>query len=72
MIKSTNFWWKLLDYLFQDYNRMERPSLNDSESLKVELGLSMQQIVDVDEKKQIIISSGWLDMVYVFYQVDNW
>ena len=27
----------------------------------------MQQIVEVDEKKQIIIASGWLDMVDFFY-----
>ena len=54
---------KLLTKLFENYDHLERPSLKDSESLKVELGLSIQQIVEVDEKKQTIISSGWLDMV---------
>jgi hypothetical protein len=29
----------------------------------VNVGLAVQQIVDVDEKKQTIIFSGWLDMV---------
>ena len=53
----------MLTKLFQNYDPLERPSLNDSESLKVEIGISMQQIVEVDEKKQTIISNGWLDMV---------
>ncbi len=52
--------------LFQDYDPLERPSLNDSQNLKVELGMAIQQIVDVDEKKQTIILSGWLDMVNIF------
>jgi flagellar biosynthesis protein FliR len=52
--------------LFQDYDPLERPSLNDSQNLKVELGMAIQQIVDVDEKQQTIILSGWLDMVNIF------
>ena len=33
------------------------------DSLIVNVGMAVQQIVDVDEKKQTIIFSGWLDMV---------
>lgn len=29
--------------------------------------MAIQQIVDVDEKKQTIILSGWLDMVNIYY-----
>ncbi len=54
---------RLLLKLFENYDPLERPSSKDSESLKVEVGISMQSIVDVDEKKQTIISNGWLDMV---------
>jgi len=53
--------------LFQDYDPLERPSLNDSQNLKVELGMAIQQIVDVDEKQQTIILSGWLDMVNIYH-----
>jgi hypothetical protein len=38
---------RLLAELFRNYNPLERPSLNDSQSLKVELGISIQQIVEV-------------------------
>ncbi len=33
------------------------------QQLNVSIGMSLQQIVDVDEKKQTILFSGWLDMV---------
>ena len=38
---------RLLAELFQNYNPLERPTLNDSQSLKVDLGISIQQIVEV-------------------------
>jgi hypothetical protein len=36
------------------------------DSLVVNVGMAVQQIVDVDEKKQTIIFSGWLDMVELY------
>lgn len=38
---------RLLQKLFTNYNPLERPSLNETQNLKVELGLSIQQIVDI-------------------------
>jgi hypothetical protein len=56
---------RLLNYLFENYDASERPVENENEGLDVSINLSVQQIVDVDEKKQIIIFSGWLDMVFL-------
>ena len=56
---------RLLDKLFETYDSSERPVTNEEDKVGVVVGLSIQQIVDIDEKQQIIIFSGWLDMVSV-------
>jgi len=40
---------RLLNDLFitRDYNKLERPVLNETEALTVEFGLTIQQIIDV-------------------------
>nr|XP_055076337.1 cholinergic receptor, nicotinic, alpha 11 [Misgurnus anguillicaudatus] len=52
----------LLKNLLKDYNRMERPVANDSQPLTVFLSMSLVQIMDVDEKNQILTSNIWLNM----------
>ncbi|XP_051926123.1 cholinergic receptor, nicotinic, alpha 11 [Hippocampus zosterae] len=52
----------LLKSLLKDYNRMERPVGNDSHPLTVTFSLSLIQIVDVDEKNQVLTSNMWLRM----------
>ncbi|XP_074649612.1 neuronal acetylcholine receptor subunit alpha-7-like isoform X2 [Tubulanus polymorphus] len=61
----------LLEYLFvtNKYNILERPAANDSEPLEVQLKLTLQQIIDVDEKNQIISSNVWLDMSWNDYSL---
>ncbi len=59
---------RLLNHLFRDYDYLERPVAEEFDNLTVHVGLAVQQIVDVDEKKQTIIFSGWLDMVSFFIQ----
>ena len=44
----------MLQNLFKDYNPLERPVEVDNAALNVSIGLALQQIVDVDEKKQVI------------------
>jgi len=58
---------RLLQKLFSSYELSERPVLNESETLNVSVGLSLIQIVDVDEKKQIVTISGWLDLVKLLF-----
>ncbi len=44
---------KLLKKIFEGYNPLERPVDDESQTLNVSLGFALQQIVDVDEKKQV-------------------
>ncbi|XP_077446502.1 neuronal acetylcholine receptor subunit alpha-7-like [Stigmatopora argus] len=53
---------RLLKSLLKDYNRMERPVGNDSQPLGVTFSLSLIQIMDVDEKNQVLTTNMWLRM----------
>ncbi|XP_041374467.1 acetylcholine receptor subunit alpha-type acr-16-like [Gigantopelta aegis] len=57
---------RLLNYLFQNgtYNTMERPVENESDALDVAFGIILQQIIDVDEKNQIINTNLWLQLTW--------
>ncbi|XP_035477349.2 cholinergic receptor, nicotinic, alpha 11 isoform X3 [Scophthalmus maximus] len=52
----------LLKNLLKDYNRMERPVANDSHPLTVHFSLSLIQVMDVDEKNQVLTTNIWLRM----------
>nr|XP_057933995.1 neuronal acetylcholine receptor subunit alpha-7-like [Doryrhamphus excisus] len=53
---------KLYQDLMVNYNRLERPVLNDSAPILVELGFTLLQIIDVDEKNQVLITNAWLQL----------
>uniref|UniRef100_A0A336LZY8 CSON009232 protein n=1 Tax=Culicoides sonorensis TaxID=179676 RepID=A0A336LZY8_CULSO len=53
---------RLLNHLLATYNSLERPVANESESLEVKFGLTLQQIIDVDEKNQILTTNAWLNL----------
>ncbi|CAF4779584.1 unnamed protein product [Rotaria sp. Silwood1] len=44
----------------RSYNKLIRPIKNNSEKLTVYLGLRLTQLLDVDEKNQIMTSNVWL------------
>ncbi|XP_029360415.1 neuronal acetylcholine receptor subunit alpha-7-like isoform X2 [Echeneis naucrates] len=48
--------------LLRDYNPMERPVANDSQTLTVLFSFTLMQIMDVDEKNQILTTNAWLQM----------
>ncbi|TNN02619.1 hypothetical protein fugu_010106 [Takifugu bimaculatus] len=52
----------LLTELLKDYNPMERPVANDSQALTVQFSFILIQVMDVDEKNQIITTNAWLQM----------
>ncbi|XP_054843595.1 neuronal acetylcholine receptor subunit alpha-7-like [Eublepharis macularius] len=56
---------RLYRELLKNYNRLERPVVNDSQSLVVDLQLSLLQIIDVDEKNQVLITNAWLQMSWM-------
>nr|ACP31295.1 nicotinic acetylcholine receptor a6 subunit isoform XIX [Tribolium castaneum] len=54
---------RLLNNLLGPYNVLERPVANESEPLEVKFGLTLQQIIDVDEKNQLLITNIWLSLL---------
>ncbi|XP_051812785.1 neuronal acetylcholine receptor subunit alpha-7-like isoform X2 [Acanthochromis polyacanthus] len=57
----------LLRELLRDYNPMERPVANDSQTLTVQFSFTLMQVMDVDEKNQILTTNAWLQMWYDHY-----
>ncbi|KAK9718869.1 Neurotransmitter-gated ion-channel transmembrane region [Popillia japonica] len=60
---------RLLNNLLGPYNILERPVANESESLEVKFGLTLQQIIDVDEKNQILTTNAWLNLEWNDYNL---
>ncbi|XP_065200622.1 neuronal acetylcholine receptor subunit alpha-7 isoform X8 [Planococcus citri] len=60
---------RLLNNLLRNYNPLERPVAVESEPLNVTFGLTLQQIIDVDEKNQILIANLWLTLEWVDYNL---
>ncbi|XP_015982851.2 neuronal acetylcholine receptor subunit beta-3 [Rousettus aegyptiacus] len=50
----------LLRHLFQGYQKWVRPVLNSNDTIKVFFGLKISQLVDVDEKNQLMTTNVWL------------
>uniref|UniRef100_A0A8C3AT62 Neuronal acetylcholine receptor subunit alpha-7 n=1 Tax=Cyclopterus lumpus TaxID=8103 RepID=A0A8C3AT62_CYCLU len=55
---------RLYNDLMVDYNPLERPVSNDSQTLTVNLGLSLMQIMDVDERNQVLTTNIWLQLFW--------
>ncbi|XP_075874799.1 neuronal acetylcholine receptor subunit alpha-7-like isoform X4 [Nelusetta ayraudi] len=51
------------------YNSMVRPVANESESISVKFGVTLRQIIDVDEKNQILTTNMWLNLQWTDYQL---
>nr|QEM43365.1 nicotinic acetylcholine receptor alpha 7 subunit [Bradysia odoriphaga] len=60
---------RLLNNLLATYNTLERPVANESEPLSVKFGLTLQQIIDVDEKNQLLITNIWLSLEWIDYNL---
>ncbi|XP_007459955.1 PREDICTED: neuronal acetylcholine receptor subunit alpha-7-like [Lipotes vexillifer] len=56
---------KLYKDLVKNYNPLERPVANDSQPLTVYFSLSLLQIMDVDEKNQVLTTNIWLQMSWM-------
>ncbi|XP_071944532.1 neuronal acetylcholine receptor subunit alpha-6-like [Antedon mediterranea] len=51
---------KLYIKLMTNYNQLVRPVVNNNDTLTVYFGLQLSQLVDIDEKNQIMITSVWV------------
>ncbi|XP_035894998.1 neuronal acetylcholine receptor subunit alpha-7 isoform X6 [Anopheles stephensi] len=60
---------RLLNNLLATYNTLERPVANESDPLEVKFGLTLQQIIDVDEKNQILTTNAWLNLEWNDYNL---
>ncbi|XP_035521631.1 neuronal acetylcholine receptor subunit alpha-7-like [Morone saxatilis] len=59
---------RLYKELMRNYNPLERPVNNDSNSLTVHFSFSLLQIMDVDEKNQVLTTNIWLQLYWTdFY-----
>ncbi|KJH40918.1 Neurotransmitter-gated ion-channel ligand binding domain protein [Dictyocaulus viviparus] len=56
---------RLYTKLINEYNKLARPVKNESEPVMVLLGLDFQQILDIDEKHQIMHSNVWLRLSWI-------
>ncbi|XP_022258665.1 neuronal acetylcholine receptor subunit alpha-7-like isoform X1 [Limulus polyphemus] len=56
---------RLINDLMRDYNVLERPVANESDPLLLSFGLTLQQLIDVDEKNQLLIANIWLSLEWV-------
>jgi hypothetical protein len=55
--------YRLYKDLMLNYNALERPVPNSSQPLVVKIRVFLQQIIDVDEKNQVIQVNAWLRYV---------
>ncbi|XP_076641331.1 nicotinic acetylcholine receptor alpha6 [Halictus rubicundus] len=60
---------RLLNALLSTYNTLERPVANESQPLEVKFGITLQQIIDVDEKNQILTTNAWLKLEWKDYNL---
>ncbi|XP_056137923.1 neuronal acetylcholine receptor subunit alpha-7 [Lampris incognitus] len=58
---------RLYKELMKNYNPLERPVWNDSSSLTVHFSFSLMQIMDVDEKNQVLTTNIWLQLYWTDY-----
>ncbi|XP_057205424.1 neuronal acetylcholine receptor subunit beta-3b [Triplophysa rosa] len=59
----------LLRDLFQGYQRWVRPVLHANHTVKVRFGLKISQLVDVDEKNQLMTTNVWLWQEWIDYKL---
>jgi hypothetical protein len=60
---DTNFEYILSREILQGYEKSIRPSVQQSTILNVTFGISLNQIIDVDERNMIITTECWLNQV---------
>ncbi|WKY15062.1 hypothetical protein Q1695_000516 [Nippostrongylus brasiliensis] len=61
--------YRLLSDLRHNYDPYERPVANASEPLVVSVKIYLQQILDVDEKNQVITLVAWLEYQWTDYKL---
>ncbi|XP_046999899.1 acetylcholine receptor subunit beta-like 1 isoform X1 [Schistocerca americana] len=60
---------RLVRDLFRGYNKLIRPVQNMTQKVEVRFGLAFVQLINVNEKNQIMKSNVWLRLVWNDYQL---
>ncbi|KAL4646234.1 neuronal acetylcholine receptor subunit alpha-4-like [Arapaima gigas] len=60
---------RLLKTLFSRYNKLSRPVRNISDVVLVHFGLSIAQLIDVDEKNQMMTTNVWVKQEWNDYKL---
>uniref|UniRef100_A0A4W5K994 Cholinergic receptor, nicotinic, alpha 4b n=1 Tax=Hucho hucho TaxID=62062 RepID=A0A4W5K994_9TELE len=60
---------RLLKNLFAHYNKLSRPVANTSDVVLVHFGLSIAQLIDVDEKNQMMTTNVWVKQEWNDYKL---
>ncbi|XP_072569673.1 neuronal acetylcholine receptor subunit alpha-4b [Paramormyrops kingsleyae] len=60
---------RLLNTLFVHYNKLSRPVANISDVVLVRFGLSIAQLIDVDEKNQMMTTNVWVKQEWNDYKL---
>ncbi|XP_063315632.1 neuronal acetylcholine receptor subunit alpha-4 [Pelobates fuscus] len=60
---------RLLQKLFIGYNKWSRPVANISDAVLVRFGLSIAQLIDVDEKNQMMTTNVWVKQEWNDYKL---
>ncbi|XP_047463190.1 neuronal acetylcholine receptor subunit alpha-4b [Mugil cephalus] len=60
---------RLLQNLFAHYNKHSRPVKNTSDTVLVHFGLSIAQLIDVDEKNQMMTTNVWVKQEWNDYKL---
>uniref|UniRef100_A0A915I9D8 Uncharacterized protein n=1 Tax=Romanomermis culicivorax TaxID=13658 RepID=A0A915I9D8_ROMCU len=59
---ARNYEHDLYRDIIENYDSRERPVLTYADAVEVFFGISLQQLVDVDEKNQVVIMNMWLQI----------
>ncbi|XP_037540302.1 neuronal acetylcholine receptor subunit alpha-2-like [Nematolebias whitei] len=60
---------RLIQNLFANYNKLSRPVKNTSDTVLVHFGLSIAQLIDVDEKNQMMTTNVWVKQEWNDYKL---
>ncbi|GLV39397.1 nicotinic Acetylcholine Receptor beta1 [Carabus blaptoides fortunei] len=69
IVKCSEDEERLVRDLFRGYNKLIRPVQNMTEKVDVRFGLAFVQLINVNEKNQIMKSNVWLRLVWNDYQL---
>ncbi|KAK7002839.1 neuronal acetylcholine receptor subunit beta-3, partial [Biomphalaria glabrata] len=52
---------RLMNYLVRNYDNSVRPVYDSTQAVDIQLGLTLTQILDLDEKNQVLTTNVWLE-----------